>query len=181
MSADRGPGSSLTPVTVRYEAQMWAAALLESIPGRIGCALRARLLPVTVGERVLIWNRVHIDNPGRLTIGNDVSINRGTVIHAGGEVTIGSDVQIGPGVVIYSQNHRIDDPTRTVIDQGYAYAPVIIEDRTWITAGAVILPGVTVARGSVVAAGSVVTRDVPAHTLVACNPAQVKRELGPTS
>lgn len=167
----------LASVRAKYEAQMWASAILEAIPGRIGCTLRARLLPATVGQRVRIWNRVHIDNPRNLTVGNDVSINRGSVIHAGGGITIGSDVQIGPGVVIYSQNHRFDDPDRPVIDQGYVRAPVVIEDRCWIAAGAIILPGVTIGAGSVVAAGSVVTRDVPSGSLVAGNPAQVKREL----
>jgi acetyltransferase-like isoleucine patch superfamily enzyme len=41
----------------------------------------------------------------------------------------------------------------------------------------VILPGVRIGRGSVVSAGAVVTKDVPAHRIVAGNPAAVTSQL----
>jgi acetyltransferase-like isoleucine patch superfamily enzyme len=41
-----------------------------------------------------------------------------------------------------------------------------------IGSGAVICPGVTIGEGALVAAGAVVTRDVPARTVVAGNPAR---------
>ena len=46
------------------------------------------------------------------------------------------------------------------------------------TAGhSTILPGVTIGDGAVIAAGSVVTKDVPARTLVAGNPAIIKKQI----
>lgn len=48
-----------------------------------------------------------------------------------------------------------------------------IGQNCFIGAHSIILPGVTVGDGSVVGAGSVVTRDVPAHSAVAGNPARV--------
>jgi acetyltransferase-like isoleucine patch superfamily enzyme len=54
---------------------------------------------------------------------------------------------------------------------------VVIEDDAWIGAGATILPGVRIGRGAVVATGSVVTRDVPAATIVAGNPAIAVRTI----
>jgi galactoside O-acetyltransferase len=56
-------------------------------------------------------------------------------------------------------------------------ASVVIEDKTWIGFGACILKGVRVGEGAVVGAMSVVTRDVPAYTVVAGNPARVVRKL----
>jgi acetyltransferase-like isoleucine patch superfamily enzyme len=41
----------------------------------------------------------------------------------------------------------------------------------------IVLKGVTIGEGAVVAAGSVVTRDVPAFTLVAGNPARAIRSV----
>jgi acetyltransferase-like isoleucine patch superfamily enzyme len=45
----------------------------------------------------------------------------------------------------------------------------------FIGARSVILPGLTIGDESIVGAGSVVTRDVPPHSIVAGNPAQVIR------
>ncbi|WP_407165877.1 chloramphenicol acetyltransferase [Bradyrhizobium sp. ORS 111] len=42
----------------------------------------------------------------------------------------------------------------------------------WIGHGAIILPGRSIATGAVVAAGAIVTKDVPAYTIVAGNPAR---------
>ncbi len=48
----------------------------------------------------------------------------------------------------------------------------------WIGHGAIVLPGRSVGTGAVVAAGAVVTKDVPAYTIVAGNPARaVKRRF----
>ncbi len=42
----------------------------------------------------------------------------------------------------------------------------------WIGHGAIVLPGRNVGTGAVVAAGAIVTKDVPAYTIVAGNPAR---------
>ncbi|HTF77481.1 MAG TPA: chloramphenicol acetyltransferase [Bradyrhizobium sp.] len=45
----------------------------------------------------------------------------------------------------------------------------------WIGHGAIVLPGRSVGIGAVVAAGAIVTKDVPAYTIVAGNPARMVR------
>jgi phosphonate metabolism protein (transferase hexapeptide repeat family) len=45
----------------------------------------------------------------------------------------------------------------------------------WIGHGAIILPGRNVGTGSVIAGGAVVTKEVPAYTIVAGNPARIVR------
>ncbi|KIZ33750.1 MULTISPECIES: chloramphenicol acetyltransferase [Rhodopseudomonas] len=45
----------------------------------------------------------------------------------------------------------------------------------WIGHGAIVLPGRNIATGAVVAAGAIVTKDVPAYTIVAGNPARIIR------
>jgi phosphonate metabolism protein (transferase hexapeptide repeat family) len=51
----------------------------------------------------------------------------------------------------------------------------------WIGHGAIVLPGRSIGTGAVVAAGAVVTKDVPAYTIVAGNPARpIKRRFSET-
>ena len=51
----------------------------------------------------------------------------------------------------------------------------------WIGHGAIVLPGRNVGTGGVVAAGAIVTKDVPAYTIVAGNPARpIKRRFPET-
>jgi phosphonate metabolism protein (transferase hexapeptide repeat family) len=50
----------------------------------------------------------------------------------------------------------------------------------WIGHGAIILPGRTIGTGAVVAGGAIVTKDVPAYTIVAGNPARPIKPRFPT-
>ncbi len=82
---------------------------------------------------------------------------------------------IGPAVQIYTAAHVLEAEAR---NQGWEVAkPIKIEDNVWIGGGAILLPGVRVGRNAVVGAGAVVTRNVPANTVVAGNPARVIREI----
>jgi tetrahydrodipicolinate N-succinyltransferase len=52
------------------------------------------------------------------------------------------------------------------------FGKVVIEDWAYIGAYSQIMPGVTIGEGALVAAGSVVTKSIPPHTVVGCNPAR---------
>lgn len=92
-----------------------------------------------------------------------------------GPVTIGNDVRIAQNVVMSGLNHKYEDVSLPISEQGVTTNRIVVEDETWIGANCVILPGVTVGRHSVVAAGSIVRRNVPACSVVAGNPAQVMK------
>ena len=61
--------------------------------------------------------------------------------------------------------HRIDGKLNVF--------PVIIGNHVWIGTRVTILKGVSVGEGFIIGAGSIVTHDVPAHCMVAGNPARV--------
>ena len=66
----------------------------------------------------------------------------------------------------------IMDPAFPVI-----HGAIVVGKKAWVAARAIVLMGVTIGEGSVIGAGSVVTRDVPAHTICAGNPARVVKKI----
>ena len=95
-------------------------------------------------------------------------------------VTIEDEVFVGHGVMFINDRY----PRATTEGGGlkteddWEVVPTLIEKRAAIGSNATILCGVTIGEGAVIGAGSVVTKDVPAHTIVAGNPATIVREIG---
>ena len=110
-----------------------------------------------------------------LRIGNGCVIGRGSHIVAHQRVDIGDDVFTGPYVYITDQNHGYADPDVPIGRQWPANAPVSIGARSWLGAGAIVLPGSCIGRHVVVGAGSVVRGQVPDHCVVAGVPARIVR------
>jgi UDP-2-acetamido-3-amino-2,3-dideoxy-glucuronate N-acetyltransferase len=117
-------------------------------------------------------------------LGSDVVIGafcfvaKGAVIGAGTRiqshtsvwegVVLGEDVFVGPAAVFTNVRHpRAAFPRAPRWDETY------VEDGATIGAGAVLVAPLRVGPFAVVGAGAVVTRDVPAHAIVAGNPARV--------
>ncbi len=107
----------------------------------------------------------------RIRIGNDNYFNRNVMIDACGLVQIGDENMVGPDVYIADSNHSFG-PGISPKDHPMQAGQVVIGNRCWIGAKAVILTGVSLGDGCVVAAGSVVTRSVPAGQVVAGVPAR---------
>ncbi len=111
---------------------------------------------------------------GKFTsVGKGVFINFGCTFLDRGGITLEDDVFVGPGVQLVTENH----PENPSIRHNVYTKPILIKRGAWIGAGAIILPGVTVGEHAIVAAGAIVTKDVPDRTIVAGNPARVKRNI----
>lgn len=110
-----------------------------------------------------------------IEIGDNVYLNFQCVILDCNKVRISDHTMIGPNVQIYTAAHDLQAETRI---QGWEVAkPITIAEKVWIGGGAILLPGVKIGRNAVVGAGAVVSKDVPANTIVAGNPARVIREI----
>ena len=108
-----------------------------------------------------------------IKIGKNVFINSGCRFQDQGGITIGDGSLIGHNVVLATINHDYNPKKR-----GMMYLkPIVLEENSWIGSNATILPGITIGENSIVAAGSVVTKDVPANTIVAGNPAKFMSNL----
>ena len=90
------------------------------------------------------------------------------------KVQIGNNVLFAGYVHITDHSHGFEDVDLPVMKQKLiTKGPVIIEDDCWLGFGCEILSGVHIGKHSVVAARAVVTKDVPAYSVVAGNPARV--------
>jgi len=95
-----------------------------------------------------------------------------------GRITIGNGVRIASHTIMIAGNHRFEDMTRPIHQQGMRLAPIVIEDDVWIAARVNIMAGVTIGTGSVIAAGAVVTKDIPPYSIAAGVPAAVIKQRG---
>lgn len=112
-----------------------------------------------------------------LKIGKHCSFGAYNHITCANRIVIGDNCLTGKWVTITDNSHGETDydslcippSKRSVTSKG----PVIIGNNVWIGDKATILPGVTIGDGVVVAANTVVTKDVPAYSVVAGNPARI--------
>ena len=147
---------------------------------------------VVLGENVRIIAFVNLygcaigDNT---TIGTFVEIQKGAVIGKKCKisshsficegVTLEDEVFVGHGVTFtndrYPRATTAGGALQTEAD--WQCTPTLVKRGASIGSGATLLCGVTIGEGAIVGAGSMVTRDVPAFTVVAGNPARHKRTL----
>ena len=118
-------------------------------------------------------------NP-ELTIGKDCNFGAFNHITCTNKITIGDRCLTGKWVTITDNSHGRTDweslhvtPIRRPI---YSKGPVIIGKDVWIGDKATILPGVTIGDGAVIAANAVITKDVPAYSIAAGNPAKIIKD-----
>ena len=160
-------------------------------------------LPLVVGPNATIRSHTVIYAGNR--IGTNFQTGHGVMIREGNE--IGDNVSVGTGSVVehhvrIANSVRIHTnafiPEFTQLEEGvwigpnavltnarYPNAPdtkqtldgPVVECHAIIGANVTILPGVRIGEGALVGAGSVVTKDVPAKSIVAGNPAEYLRPV----
>ena len=104
---------------------------------------------ISVGDNVVVHDDVHLDDRGKLTIGDRVSIS--------------------DGAHVYSHDHDLIDQTEV------KNFHTIVEDDVRLTFDSMVRAGVKVGRNAVVGARAVVQSDVPAHHVVVGMPAKSVR------
>jgi acetyltransferase-like isoleucine patch superfamily enzyme/acyl carrier protein len=140
-----------------------------------------------VGPGTRLWHQAQVSAGAR--VGADCTLGKGVFIGVGS--TIGDHVKIGNGANVFGATIAdgamicpgallLEDPApRATTPDGrrkgaddFTRRPVAVGRGATVGAAAVLAPGVTVGAYALVGVGAVVVRDVPAHALVAGNPAR---------
>jgi acetyltransferase-like isoleucine patch superfamily enzyme len=156
-------------------------------------SLSAKIAPnVKLGIGVIIYDFVNLygcEVSDNTQIGTFVEVQKGSKIGKNCKiqshtficegVTIEDNVFIGHNVTFI--NDRF--PRATTADgtlqreADWVCEPTLVKRGASIGSSATLLGGITVGENAIVGAGSVVTRDVPANTIVAGNPARILRKI----
>jgi acetyltransferase-like isoleucine patch superfamily enzyme len=156
-----------------------------------GSPLKLIAPDVKLGERVKIFDFTNLYG---CTIGDDtkvgtfVEVQKGAVIGRRCKisshtficegVTIEDDVFVGHNVTFINDRFpRATAGGRLQTEQDWTCERTLVRKGASIGSSVTVLCGVTVGENAIVGAGSVVTKDVPADTIVAGNPARVVRPV----
>lgn len=130
-----------------------------------------------VGDETKIGAFVEIQK--NASVGKRCKISSHTFICEG--VTIEDNVFIGHSVTFINDSYpraTTDGALQTEAD--WKVERTVVKKGASIGSGATILANVSIGENAIVGAGSVVTKDVPANTIVAGNPAKVLRSIEKT-
>jgi len=131
-----------------------------------------------VGDNTKIGAFVEIQKNAR--IGKNCKISSHTFVCEG--VTIEDCVFIGHSVAFINDSYprAATGDGRLQTEADWKVEKTLVKAGASIGSGSTILSNVTIGENALVGAGSVVTKDVPANTIVAGNPARVLRKIEQT-
>jgi acetyltransferase-like isoleucine patch superfamily enzyme len=128
-----------------------------------------------IGDETKIGAFVEIQKNS--SVGRRCKVSSHTFVCEG--VTIEDNVFIGHGVTFINDSY----PRATTADgeiqteKDWRVETTVVKRGASIGSGSTILSKIVIGENAIVGAGSVVTRDVPANTIVAGNPAKILRSI----
>jgi len=128
----------------------------------------------TIGDNVKLGAFVEIQK--NAFVGNNCKISSHTFVCEG--VTIEDDVFIGHNVAFINDTYpRATAAGQLQTEADWTVEKTLVKKGASIGSGATILSKITIGENAIIGAGSVVTKDVPANTIVAGNPAKIIRAI----
>lgn len=129
----------------------------------------------SIGDETKIGAFVEIQKNS--SVGRRCKISSHTFVCEG--VTIEDNVFVGHGVTFVNDSYpRATTPEGELqTESNWKVEKTLVKRGASIGSGATILANLVIGENAIVGAGSVVTRDVPANTIVAGNPAKVLRSI----
>jgi acetyltransferase-like isoleucine patch superfamily enzyme len=132
-----------------------------------------------VGDRVEFRRdfRAEVSGRGRVTIGDEATFTYSVLIQCSTEIDIGPRCQFGQTTILVDGQHRFRDLSRPMLEQGYDFHPLRIEEDAVITTKCTIMADV--GKRAFIGANAVVTKPVPPYTVAVGTPARPIEYFGP--
>src|SRR3954452_15427379 len=122
--------------------------------------------------------RAELAGPGAsVEFGDRCVCTYDVLIQCSTTVRIGDRCQFGQNAIILDGTHRFRDLDRPMLEQGYDFRDIIIDDDAVVLSKCTILA--PIGTRSVIGANAVVTKPVPAYTVAAGVPARPIDYFGP--
>ena len=121
--------------------------------------------------------RAEVSGDGRVTIGNNTVFTYSVLIQCSTEIEIGERCQFGQTTILVDGQHRFRDISLPMLEQGYDFHPLRIEDDATITTKCTIMADI--GKRAFIGANSVVTKPIPPYTVAVGAPARVVEYFGP--
>jgi putative colanic acid biosynthesis acetyltransferase WcaF len=137
----------------------WRSFLLRCFGARLGTGCH-------IYASAKIWAPWNLECGSWACIANDAEIYNPVTVF------LGERAMISQGAFLCAASHDYADPAFPLI-----HGAIVVGNRAWVAARAVVLMGVKIGEGSVIGAGSIVTKDVPPNTVCVGNPARVVKQI----
>lgn len=157
------------------------AKVIEKMPFRF-IAKYLRKYGAEIGESPVIDTGIIIHRPDmkkpfrNLVFGDNIYIGHNTLFDLSEKIVLENNVKLGAGCQLWTHiGFFSDDETGKPPQYQELYKPILIKEKAICYSGVIISPGVVIGSLSRVGANSVITREVPANSFSAGNPAVLKR------
>ena len=112
---------------------------------------------------------------GSLRVGDKVVLGKDNTVNCYLDVEIGAATIVADWVYVTDFDHRVEDVTVPIKDQGIVKAPVRIGPDCWLGVKSTVLRGTRIGRGTVLGAHAVARGDIPEFSIAVGTPARVVR------
>ena len=134
----------------------------------------------TTGERVEFRRNFRAELAGngtRIAFGDDCVCTYDVLMQCTTTIELGDRCQVGQASIILDGNHRFRDLDKPMLQQGYDFHEIHIEDDAVITSKCTIIAAI--GERAFIGANSVVTRPIPPYTVAVGSPARPIDYFGP--
>ena len=121
--------------------------------------------------------RAEIEGDGRISIGHDSHCTYYVLMQCTTSIDIGARCQFGQSTIVLDGQHRFRDLTKPMLDQGYDFTPLVLEDDVTVTTKCTIMANI--GRRAFIGANAVVTKPIPPYTVAVGAPARPIEYFGP--